>query len=367
MDEKLKKLCGLINYNSYKTIEKVFTISTIGFPTFNMFMEYKSLYSNIGCLAIEGILVLTNFWLYVSSGESYTKDVKEINKLYNEFIVNYNKLNKTFELSNPIELYAIYNYLLYNGYLSVNKTFEFSQKMVQDINLVLGIDIINGHGVCRHISSMFVDILNNFGIDAYQLGVYSQDVNLNSINVNVLDCQKYTKDYLISWVKTYITDEKAYKQVMDVITELVDEKHLNIEIVPDIIKDKNPFLRIFGNHDITLAVKDGKSYYLDPTQEKIYRLNAKKDYTLSSPLNIDVPIMKGLALWLCNCSDPKYYSKIKEIIESKYPSVSLEEERELINKTKDKYTNNIDILEHFYNENKGLYEEISSRMLKLKK
>ena len=77
--------------------------------------------------------------------------------------------------------------------------------------------------------------------------------------------------------------------------------------------------------------------------------------------------MKGLALWLCNCSDPKYYSKIKEIIESKYPSVSLEEEREFINKTKDKYINNIDILEHFYNENKGLYEEISSRMLKLKK
>ena len=375
MDQKLKELCGGIDYNNYWALQRVFTVTGLTSSLLNItssmlsiFAEYNPLYSSAGNIAaIEGFSVFTALWLSFFLGKSHNKNIKEITNLYNEFIINYNKLNKTFELSNPIEIYTMFNYLLRNGYLSVNKEFEFSKENVKDIRDIMGVNVINGQGVCRHIAPMFTDILNNFGIESCQLGVYSRGVNLNVLNVNVLDYQKYTKDYLIAWAKTYIPDEIAYKHMVDLINKLIDEEHLNIEIVPAVIEDKNPIFKQLGNHTMTLAYKDGKSYYLDPSLDEIYRIDIKKDYTLYGKPNIDIPIIKASISHFCNNQDLDSYLKIKHIIESKCPSISLEKEIKLIYNTKNKYTNNMDILEHFYNENKGLYEDISSRMLKLKK
>lgn len=45
--------------------------------------------------------------LALSRGEDYTKDIKQIKNLYQEFITNYNKLNKVFELKDPIQINII--------------------------------------------------------------------------------------------------------------------------------------------------------------------------------------------------------------------------------------------------------------------
>ena len=39
------------------------------------------------------------------------------------------------------------------------------------------------------------------------------------------------------------------------------------------IEDKKILKREIMNHAITFSVKDGKSYYLDPTQTRIYRVS----------------------------------------------------------------------------------------------
>lgn len=132
----------------------------------------------------------------LSHGKNYTKDIIKIRELYQEFIKNYNKLNKAFDLSNPIQIYTMFNYLLYKGYLSKDKEFQFSGKQARDINCLIGTNVIIGQAVCRHISAMLTDILNDYGIESSQLGVYSIGYNIN-ININIIDKPKYTKEELI--------------------------------------------------------------------------------------------------------------------------------------------------------------------------
>lgn len=116
--------------------------------------------------------------MFFSNNKYLTKDVKLVRDLYQEFITNYNKLNKLFDLSNPIEIYTMFHYLLYKGYLSVDKNFMFSGKVAKDIEGLFGVDVIAGKGVCRHISSMLVDILNNYGIESGLLSVYFRSYRL---------------------------------------------------------------------------------------------------------------------------------------------------------------------------------------------
>ena len=129
-----------------------------------------------------------------TNGEVHTKDVSQIRELYSYFINNYNKLNKIFDLNNPVEIYAMFNYLLYKGYLSKNKEFQFYDKETRNLKGLRGVDVITGKAVCRNISSMLTDILNEYGIQSNLLGVYSKQY---IVNVNILEQQKYTKEELI--------------------------------------------------------------------------------------------------------------------------------------------------------------------------
>ncbi len=49
----------------------------------------------------------------------------------------------------------------------------------------------------------------------------------------------------------------------------------------------------------------------------------------------------------------------------KYPNIFLEEEQQFVKTTLDICNNNVDVFEHFYNENCELCNEIASRILKL--
>lgn len=297
----------------------------------------------------------------LSHGKNYTKDIIKIRELYQEFIKNYNKLNKAFDLSNPIQIYTMFNYLLYKGYLSKDKEFQFSGKQARDINCLIGTNVIIGQAVCRHISAMLTDILNDYGIESSQLGVYSIGYN---ININILDKPKYTKEELINWVRTHIIDEETYDIVMKLIEKLVNEYNQSIEISAEVIDEKNPLKRIIGNHAITFAFKDGKSYFLDPTQTRIYRMS-ESDKKLLYDDECEL-IIKPLSSLLLN-SNPKNYLKMKAFLASQYPSVSKEEEKLLIEETMKLCNGNSDIFEDFYAENSELYDDISSKVLRIRK
>ena len=215
--------------------------------------------------------------------------------------------------------------------------------------------------VCRHISAMLTDILNNYGIESSQLGVYSMDY---SVNINILEQPKYTKEELVNWVQTHITDEQTYSIVMKFIEELVDKRGQSIELSTEMVEDKNILKRKVGNHAITFSVKDGKSYYLDPTQTRIYRVRENDKNVLYDDEYDKVPI-KLLSSIVLN--DSKDYLRMREMLSQQYPSVTREEEKQMIEQTIMKCNGNMDIFEQFYNENSELYTDISSKVLKIKK
>ena len=210
-------------------------------------------------------------YLYFFNGEKYTKDINEIRKLYFEFIKNYNKLNKMFDLNDPVSIYTMYNYLVYNGYLSVGKSFEFARGEVKDIPTNLGVNVVWGSGVCRNISSMMCDILNDYGIPSCNVGCFVRDVDIKLEEVGLQD---YSIDELLEWVNKTIIDEDKRNELIEKIN-LLEKNGIYVNIDSFYEDDYGESLdrRRYGNHLITYSLYDGKSYYLDPTQERIYRIN----------------------------------------------------------------------------------------------
>ena len=301
--------------------------------------------------------IVALYLLAFSNGKNYTKDIVQIRNLYQEFLKNYNKLNKTFNLSDPIQIHTMFYYLLYEGYLSKDKDFQFSNKQARDIDYIYGANVITGQGVCRHISTMFTDILNDYGIQSNNLVVYFRNYDVN-VKINIIDKPKYTKEELINYARTHIEDEEKYNLVMKVIERLVDEYNKSIEISLEKVYEKKLFKSFLVNHMISYAFQDGKSYFLDPTNKSIYRMSKSNNHILYddeyelkiSPIN---SILR-LSRYSNNC------------LINQYPSVSKEEEKMLIEETVKLCNKNIDIFENFYSENSDLYKDISSKVLKIK-
>lgn len=360
-NNKFKQFCGSIDYNTYNKIQSILGFSSVGITLTNdlILSQYPVLNSSVDALAYLSIAAYLG--LAWSHGKDYTRDTKQIRSLYQKFITNYNKLNKIFDLNDPIQIHTMFNYLLYKGYLSIDKDFEFSNKEARDINGLYGTDVITGKAVCRHISAMLTDILNNYGIESSQLGVYSMDY---SVNINILEQPKYTKEELVNWVQTHIINEQRYSTVMKFIEELVDKRGQSIELSTEMIENKNILKRIVGNHAITFSVKDGKSYYLDPTQTRIYRVSENDKNVLYDDEYDRVPI-KLLSSIVLN--DSKDYLRMREKLSQQYPSITREEEKQMIEQTITDCKNNMDIFEQFYNENSELYSDISSKVLRIKK
>ena len=58
---------------------------------------------------------------------------------------------------------------------------------------------------------------------------------------------------------------------------------------------------------------------------------------------------------------------MKKMLLNPNPSISIEEEQELVLSTKKLCEQNMDIFEQFYDENIEIYDEISNRLEKIKK
>ena len=306
---EINKFPKEISYNTYLNIKKSLLLSSFGSGVASIYLqipnELKLSFTGISTVAAIAYLIMIH-----SNSVAHTRELKEINNLYQEFIKNYNELNKVFHFDNPIEIFTMFIYLTYHGYLSVDKKFEFYRNQTRDIKSMMGVNIILGGGVCRHLASMLTDILNDYNIEAGTMVVSSK----NTIIGNNKD--KYTEE----------------------------EK--------DIIKI------ILGNHAITYAYKDGKSYYLDPTQSRTYQLRGKE---LFDSQIIGYPKLKSTILF----NSIARTTNIKKRMLGNYPSVDIEEQERIKMETLDICKSNIDIFEQFYKENEELYNEAYGKVLSL--
>lgn len=342
------------------------------YSTFNHDTYYKiKTYNQVlwNALAIGNILapsmiflpfytISSTLFILLSVDNSYeykARDIKEIRKLYDEFIINYNKLNKTFSFNNPVEIYALFNYLYTSGYLSKDKVFEIGSDEVRDNFSIMGSNVFMGKGVCRHLSILLTDILNNYGIPTNYLPCFMGHLD---VEIEMIKKEDFNIEETLECLR-------KIKELMDVDTEELAknliEKDVPIKIKLVCRKTGNDIAMKYGNHAICYSEYQGLNYFLDPTNELIYDY---KDGRLvdSSGLEGDIKVPSGLMEKIIKKLG---YSPLEEIKEQS--CLAKEERDKLLFKVNKICLNNLDIFEHFYNENKELYEEVTSKLVRIRK
>lgn len=356
MKEEFYKFCKKIDYEAYCKIKDNSLYASLGFAGMGI-LGAPAVFT----LPLEMFLFTVYYVLAFTDGDKYTKNVFEINQLYQEFINNYIKLQNTFHLKNPIEIYSMFTFLLNRGYLSKNRISVFDNMHAYDIKSLFGVDVINGVSVCRHRASMLDDILCASNVDSRVLSVYLRD------NVSVLEINDQAKT---SWRQIYdwysgsssLLDKRALKLMENLLSNYSANDLLPIEFRSEFIDTSDKSEKITGNHMITCCTYENNSYFLDPTQSRIYRVLDKKKKILYDEYD-DGVLIRGNDLNIFGAKEKK---KILNDCLS-LPFVMKDVEDELIEKTLYLCRNNLDIFEIFYKDNSELYSEIGNKLKKVRK
>ena len=349
----------LTNYEKVGIGSSIFTIALILTNEF-LLQDYSKIYKSIN--AIEIPLAGICFYLCGSSAARRLhigeKEVKEAKKIYQNVIKNYNQLNKTFDFHNPIEIFTMYNYLLEEGYLSNKKEFEFEKSEFFDIWGAVGLDIINGKGLCRHAAMMLSDIFNDYGIYSHSLAVYCK---VKENYIEEAEDGEYTTEDIMNMIHNNKIKINNNNDLQAFLEEIANNKEIKFNLVINDDKEESKIIRTIGNHSITFAKQDEKNYYLDPTLFRIYRSdkqNKKRLFDNHTELEI-----KKIPSILGQNKNLEFFRKFKY----NNSTISEEEQDKLINTTLDICEKNTDIFETFYNDNKILYQEICNNLEKVKR
>lgn len=360
MNNLFKKGCNLINYKTYKGIDSGLLLSGILFGVSNLTLNLSGISNGYFTYVPSLFYLLWAFWHY-SDGSRYTKDVNELRNLYNEFIKNYNKMNKDFSNNDPIAIYTMFNFLVKNGYLSKDKNFETNNRCY-DLHTLMGLDIINGNGVCRHLAAMLSDILNDYGIPSFNTVCY---MPVNNYLVLPTCREKYSRENNHEFIRKYVKSSLERENLLRDLDTLEEyEIYLTFELAPRDKGEKK--LEKTGNHLITYSLYNDKSYYMDPTLFEVYRLNNFKNGILNDEYGKEIVIKKDLCYTQNDLTDKEIKMFLK-YMENNPSSISMLEEREIVNTVLLMCTNNMDIFDKFYSDNHELYEEIANKLVKVKK
>ncbi len=292
-------------------------------------------------------------------GDQQMKRIKELRKLYKEFLDNYRKLNQDLNLENPLEIFIVFNHLVNRGFISADHHFVFGENEFYDIPYLAGIEVINGTGVCRHLSSLLTDIYENMGILASNLVVYTKKYRPI---ICLISEEKYTKEQLHDWINDYITIVPDAENLIKAVDELLLTN--NVELFLQELDSRNYMERKNGNHAITYARYNDDDYFLDPTTFRVLHQ--------TSPQYIEdhigqMQIKLASTLQLDALHNTKNYLKMRQNIQSNFQSLPSEEQKKLIANTKELCQNNEDFFDDFYQENTELYKEMVNKLVITKK
>lgn len=317
---------------------------------------------NLDVLLASSAMLLTTTIL-TKDVINYANDKIKLNKLYKEFIKEYDKLNKTFNFNDPVQIYGMFNYLVWKGYLSKNKKFEFAKDSTKDIKKLYGANVITGQGVCRHIAPMLSDILNEHKIKSGVLLVAQKENNNNIAMVN----ENWTKDAIFDHLAVFLKEPKLYDKFLKIYEEKRDlGKQLDtndIKNLNELLKKQNEEQKDKVNHVITFATTNEKNYFLDPTQSRIYRVDVD-DKNIVSDKELKCRIdNKGLT-FMYGLKDKINANKF---LKEEKPTITFKDQLEVVFKTYDICKQNHDIFEKFYKDNCELYNDISNKMSRIRK
>lgn len=246
--------------------------------------------------------------VYYVQTQKYDEIVKDIKKVMNQI-----------GCTTPIEIFAIYNHMLWNGYFSENHEYKYDNKDLYDIAYNYGLDIFDGEGVCRHNSDLLARIFKEFGYNSFTVNAY------------------------------------------------ISEK-LNIDFQKGIERNRgefqeggfgNYFTSNYGNHQLVVVIDGSSVNFFDPTNLAVFKLSENDQLTLIN--GVGQITLKPMSEYILNGIDIDEIRDIFKIrIGSDIKSLSEEEVNIAFDNSLEKYEENEVILEKFYDDQKENYSEINS-------
>lgn len=121
---------------------------------------------------------------------------------YEEFLKLCSDYLKEISISNnPISILENISCLLWEGFFSHDDTFEYSMDTASAFSAKLGINVVLGKGVCRHVSSFATDLLLKFGIYCDNFCCYTSNIrvaeNLMGESNHMANLIKYNGNYYV--------------------------------------------------------------------------------------------------------------------------------------------------------------------------
>ncbi|MBO5138652.1 MAG: hypothetical protein J6B89_03320 [Bacilli bacterium] len=278
---------------------------------------------------------------------------KEIRSTYQQILSNYTKLTKEFGLKTPIELFAFYSYCYTKGILSKNHTFTIATDKVFDVYSILGADVINGAGNCRHVASLFRDSLISNKMDS--------NLILVSTNKIQYEINKLTETIkILETAKTVCSIEKKdTSELESTISNLKHKLIIKQNDLNSILKyDPSIYKTLRAKQAITMAIYNSQCILLDPLNIEIFQ--PKNDRIINNKYSNASVIYYGLEFLE---EKPVEYIKSQLCL----PGISIKQSEKTLGKVMHECEQNTDILEKFYNENCEIYEDMSRKLLQLKK
>ena len=360
---KLDEFYNTIDEKTYKNIKEIsyltgITLFNLELYTMNSIPQIFSVLLGIS----SSLLIETGIYMgkYGRGGILKTKTGKELEELYQEFLKNYCQFNNFFELDNPIQIQIMFSYLLEEGYLSYHKSLNFKNSS-ESFHWLDGTRVIEGQAVCRHISSMFKDILQTLGFSAYKLPVHITKAEKNILPLQQkLNLEEF-KEFLLYRLNQLKISPKEYQEFL----QYINSSNLQLGESNEVLfycNNEKKLKLASSNHVITAVFTSEKDYFLDPTQCRIYH---RKNSKILYDEEVDCKIFETIAR-LC-CSSKEEYKALKERLRHPQEQLSRTEEKRLMSQTEILCQENTDIFEDFYNKNCELYREINKKVLKLKK
>lgn len=176
---------------------------------------------------------------YNNGKEKYCQQFEKEIAEYNNIILNTAKFIKELGLQdNHTSYYIIFTYLLWNGLVSKNMQYTFTNNNLLSLNGFQGLDIINGKGSCRSISNMLNSVFQQLGYDTHFL-----------VNSNRIKCITHVIDI----------ERKNEKGVIPAPQLNAIFRHIEIDPV--------------GNHASILLKSNGNYYVYDSTNLSIYKVD----------------------------------------------------------------------------------------------
>lgn len=139
-------------------------------------------------------------------------------EFYDNLIYNSIKLFQKLELNDSFEIFYVFTYLLWNGYFSIDKTYQFSSDRYL-LDKYFGMSIMTGKGVCLNNVEFLDQIYKELDYDSYiiankKLKPINNEYN-SYINRNIGKQPSYSKKPILTNHCCVLVRDNKYDYIYD--------------------------------------------------------------------------------------------------------------------------------------------------------